>query len=502
MEPTEGDPSAEEASRPAGRRRRLTLLLAALFGGVLSMAAWTLIPAVEVEVGPARISGQGVLGSGQTTLRISPLGTVQASTHRSIIAVGLSVTELDINALSQTFSSDANRAEAVAQVETDLRSLASALGLRLLLGGVVAGAVVMAILPKRRRRYIAAGAAGGLIAGAAAIGMTAATFNVDAFREPRFTGALTRAPVVLEALDDRSLTLDQVRSRYSNAASRLSGLLELLAEPDLDPRVDATAILHISDVHSNPIGLEIALQLVDRFGVDAVLDTGDLTNFGLSVEQSISRLVSRFGVPYFFVPGNHDSDGVQRALAATPGVTVLDRVTAEVAGATILGWPDPTYTNWNRLPPDEAAEVREDEASAVAAAVRREEPDILAVHDHRVAEGSFGMVPFVLSGHYHRQILEEHQGTYLLAVGTTGAAGLRSFTVDADQNYEAQIVYLRGGTVVAIDYVSFTGLGSDFVIQRRTLEPLELQPEVPQGSPETSPEADATPVEDEETPGQ
>lgn len=73
--------------------------------------------------------------------------------------------------------------------------------------------------------------------------------------------------------------------------------------------------------------------------------------------------------------------------------------------------------------------------------------------------------------------MEVHEGTQLLAVGTTGAAGLQAFTVDATQNYEAQIVYLRLGRAVAVDYVRFTGLGSDFVIERKTLEALELAPE-------------------------
>jgi predicted phosphodiesterase len=470
---------------PTRRRQRviLPLVIALLVGAAGSVAAWFLFPPVEGPVGPARLEARPHAGSGQTTLRIPPLGEVRAHTHTSFLSVGLSVTEVDVNGLGQTFSSERNRLAAVGEVEESLRSLAISLGVRMLLGGAVAGAVILAILPRRRRRYVAAGAVGGLLAAGIAVGATASTFNVDAFREPRFTGALTRAPIVIEALSDQSLTLDEVRSRYSNAAARLSGLLELMAEPDLDPRNDTQAVLHISDIHSNPVGLEIAQQLVDQFGVEAVLDTGDLTNFGLSVEQNIARLVDRFDVPYYFVPGNHDSDGVQRALAATEGVTVLDGTTAEIAGATVLGWRDPTYTNWNRLPPDEAALVREEEAGDVASAVQALAPDILAVHDHRVAEASYGHVPFVVSGHYHRQILEEHDGTYLLAVGTSGAAGLKSFTVDADQNYEAEILYLRDGAIAAIDYVRFTGLGSDFVIERKTLDPLVLDPR-----PEVSPE--------------
>lgn len=478
-ESAEGTPAGHNTEGPPRPRwpERLLLFLALALGGAIAATAWTLLPPVEREVGPARIAAQGALGSGQTTLRIPPLGTVRANTHTSPLAVNLSVTELDLNQLGGTFSSATNRVEAIDAVESDLRSLATSLGRRLGIGSVIVGGLALAVLPGRRRHYVFAGAAGGLVVSVLAVGMTARTFDVEAFQEPRFTGALTRAPVVIEALNEGSLAIGEVQSRYATAATRLAGLLELLAVPDLDPRTDTTAILHISDVHSNPIGLEIARQLVKQFEVDAVLDTGDLTNFGLSVERSIARLVARFNVPYFFVPGNHDSIGVRRVLSATPGVTVLDGVSAEIAGGTVLGWRDPTYTNWNRLPPGEAAQIREAEASAVAGAVAATEPDILAVHDHRLATESFGSVPLVLSGHYHRRIVEEHEGTRLLATGTMGAAGLQSFTVDTTQAYEAQIIYLRDGAAVAVDYVRFTGLGSDFVIERQTLGPLETAPE-------------------------
>ena len=53
---------------------------------------------------------------------------------------------------------------------------------------------------------------------------------------------------------------------------------------DIVPPRSQTVILHISGIHSNPLGLEVARQLAASFRVDAVLDTGDLTSFGLPVE--------------------------------------------------------------------------------------------------------------------------------------------------------------------------------------------------------------------------
>ncbi|MDQ4124804.1 MAG: metallophosphoesterase family protein, partial [Actinomycetota bacterium] len=296
----------------------------------------------------------------------------------------------------------------------------------------------------------------------------AASFDVAAFEQPRFTGALVRAPVVIDALQSGQVTLGSIQSRYETAADRLSELLTLVAEPNRDPADDSVAILHVSDIHSNPLGVQLARRLAEQFDVDAVLDTGDLTNFGVTLESRIGRLVERIDVPYFLVPGNHDSAANEAALDRVSNLTVLDGDVAEVEGIRILGWGDPTDTNWNNIPPEEAAEIRVEAGEETAAEVGRVAPDVLAVHDSRLAEASFGEVPLVLAGHYHRRIVEEEDGTLVLAVGSTGATGLKFF-VEAERDYEAQVLYFREGRAVAVDYVRFSGLGGDFEIERDAL---------------------------------
>jgi predicted phosphodiesterase len=444
-----------------------------LLGGAAAVLSLALIPAVEHRVGPAIISAKAVAGPGRTTLLFPPLGSVRADTHRVPLTVRVSLQSVDISAVGEEVGTKAGQLALVRTLEGDLRAMAKEVAIRSLLGALIFGALALAVVPRRRWPYIVAGGTGGLLVVGALLGTTAASFNVERFQEPRFTGALTRAPMVIAALGQGRVALPEVRSRYEGAAERLSNLMALLADPDQDPRQDSVAILHVSDIHSNPIGVEIARQLVRRFDVDAVLDTGDLTNFGVQVETRIAELVETFPVPYYFVAGNHDSAAVQTRLARSPNVTVVDQEVIEIGGVRILGWADPTYTNWDSLPPNEAAEVRRAEGERVAEVVAQSAPDVLAVHDSRISERSYGSVPLVLSGHYHRQISEEHEGTRLLAVGTTGASGFKSFTLEAEMDHEAQIVYLRGGEAIALDYVTFTGLGGEFQIQRTLLEPLE-----------------------------
>src|SRR5207247_9405768 len=87
---------------------------------------------------------------------------------------------------------------------------------------------------------------------------------------------------------------------------------------------DETRILHISDIHSNPLGLEVTRRLAEHFKVAAILDTGDLTSFGLPVEGRLGDMVATMNVPYLLVPRNHDSTKNRPALAAARHDPLLD----------------------------------------------------------------------------------------------------------------------------------------------------------------------------------
>ena len=463
-------------------RKPVSLIVAALIGSVVALAAIGLVPSLHQRIGPAALSARMTAGGGGTRVLVPPLGTISARTHWTPVTLNVSLTQVDVSALTEELSQPDGPRLLTAQVESGLRSMGTGLAIRLVLGAAILGAIATAILPRRRWQYVASGAAGGALVVSIVLATTATTFDVSAFEEPRFTGELTRAPTVIAALNRGTFSIPEVTSRFTTAADRLSDLMGLLAEPNLDPRSNTTAILHVSDIHSNPVGVEIARQMARRFQVDAIVDTGDLTNFGLDLETRIVDQLRKMPAPYYFVPGNHDAVEVQRAVEALPGADLVSRSVVEIEGIRFLGWPDPTYTNWNLLAPDEAADVRLAEADEVAAALTEEAADVLLVHDMRVADASFGLVPLILSGHYHRSIEEIDRGTRLLAVGSTGASGLKTFTQEVDLDYEAQVLYFSGTTAVAVDYVRFSGLGGNFEVSRRVLDPVE--PMVPPGNEE------------------
>ena len=255
-----------------------------------------------------------------------------------------------------------------------------------------------------------------------------------------------------------------MREKVSVLGSELAALYESLAAPVAAPPGE-TRVLHVSDVHLNPLGLEIVRQLADRFDVAAILDTGDLTSFGYPVEARIADLLVDMPVPYLIVPGNHDSPEVRTALAGVANVSVLDGTT-EVGGVRILGIADPTFTADNVVGPEEAEADKRRRASDVGRRVDADDPDVLAVHDPVFASQVAGRVPLVVSGHVHKRGNRVVDGTRFLTVGSAGATGLGTFTIEGGRAYEAEILSFREGRLTGIDYVSIRGIGGSFRADR------------------------------------
>jgi predicted phosphodiesterase len=451
-------------------RRALFGLGVGVVGALVALLALRLVPPTRHDLGPAEISARGEFGVGRTTLFLPPLGTISADTHFSPVGYTIEVREVDPVALTDSLSTAEGRLALSGSVEEDLRAAARRLAVKLLFGALVIGAITAALLPHRHWWTVVSGAIGGLLAVGVFIGLSALTFDVKAFEEPRYTGALERAPEVIATVNRSIGGLAELSSRYTTAARRLSDLLALVAQPDRGTREASVALLHISDIHSNPLGVEIASRLAEEFDVDAVLDTGDLTSFGQPIEGNIATLIEDFPVPYLFVPGNHDSDANRRAIGRIGNVTLLDGEEHTVGDVAIFGVADPTFTASSETTTEEGNLRREERAAQVSLEVRAAFPDVLAVHDVRLAEHSFGEVPLVLAGHTHERAEERVAGTLVLTVGSTGATGLGSFLVEAELPYEAEVVHFQESQPVAMDYITLTGLGGDFQIEHVELE--------------------------------
>ncbi len=433
------------------------------------------------RVGPAQVDVvvRPSLAS-NTVLGVPPFGRVIVDTHSSPLELRATIEELDVPALQRLARHQDIETELRSSAERDVGALVQRAIVRVLVVTVVAGSLAGLLLSWRRhpaggrsgrrgRMHLGpalAGAGGALAMGVVALGSVWASYRTTAFEEPQYTGALERAPAVIDAVKREFGDLAGMRGRLKVLAGQINELSQVATgtQPAADPH--EVRILHISDVHLNPLGLEIARNLADTFAVEAVLDTGDLTSFGLDGESRIGALVNQFDVPYFLVPGNHDSPENRAALARHANLTVLDGEVVDIAGVRVLGVADPGFTGLGGITRDAAAGLRDDEADEVASMVRRHRPDVLAVAGPAMADQSMGEVPLVLSGDIHERSAREESGTRVLTVGSTGATGLGSFTVEEDRPYEAEVLHFVDGRLVTLDYVTMKGPTGAFSVDR------------------------------------
>ena len=475
----------------ADARRRVAVLLAiAATGALAAVASLTFTSATSGRVGPSTVELRaGAARSGGTRLSLPPLGAISASTHWAPVALEAQVERIDLDRLQTVLAAPDPQERLEVTVERDLQPLLRALVLRTVLLSIVVGGLAAALLPGRRLRNLPLGALGG----AAAVGLllvgTWRGYDTAAFSSPHFEGSLERAPGVLRAVGRHVDDLADVRKRVSTLGKELSALYETLAVPSV-PASGETRLLHVSDIHLNPLGLEITRQLADRFEVDAVVDTGDITSYGYPVEARFSELLVGMPVPYVVVPGNHDSNEVRAALAGVPNVRVLDGV-VDLGGVRLLGVPDPTFTADNEVSAEDAADVKRRAAADVVRRVVSERPDVLAVHDPLLAARVTGNVPLVVAGHVHRRGNRLNGGTRVLTVGSTGATGLGSFTVEGGRAYEAEVLTFAGGRLTAVDYVSLKGIGGSFRIDRAVIPPPDSEDDT--ASPTTTTTTTTTP---------
>jgi predicted phosphodiesterase len=453
-------PVAYPTRRRSWRRWAVAGALGAL-GAVLATSLLT----TTGRVGPTEVTVRVHLAlEGNTEVAVPPLGGLEIDSHRSPLAVRARIDEIDVAAVRRLARAEDIDASLRADVEHDVRSLAGRVALRVILLATVAGVVAGALVPGARWRTSVIGGLAGLLVTGGLLAWTWQGLRPAAVNTPRFTGALAAAPEIVAAARRDVGDLNGVRERVDVLAERLAMLREGFGE-DISAS-DEVRLLHISDIHLNPVGLELARSLADAFEVAAVVDTGDLTSFGVDAESRIAVLLDQFSVPYYFVPGNHDSPSNRDAMARHPNVTVVDGQAFDVEGVTVLGVGDPGFTAFGGIPYSDAKRLRQERAAEVDSLVGELHPDVLAVAGSGLAAESIGDVPTVISGDVHRRSERFEDGTRLLTVGSTGATGLGSFTVAEDHPYEAEVLRFVDGRLVGLDYVSLSGLNGAFSFDR------------------------------------
>ncbi len=460
--------SAVEVLRKPVARRLLWLLAVAALGAVIGALGLQMAGTVAGDAGPGVVKlGVRIDNRARTELLVPPFGSISALTHRAPLTVSVQVSQVDVAQLEDLVGDRRAEARLRSEIEADLGSLARHLFVRCLLVAALAGAVVGALVPRRRWTSVLVGSVGGLLGAGALLWSAWASFDASAFDEPRFEGAVSEAPRIIATARKYVDDFEAVRGRIGVLSAQIRDLYATSLTEQLASGPGRRRILHVSDIHLNPLGVEVIRELADQFDVDAVLDTGDITSFGHPLEGQFGELLDNFDVPYYLVPGNHDSAANREALGRFANVTVVDGEVVDIAGVRVLGIAHPSFTADNRTSEEEVERDLAAQGAGTAELVGSLRPDVLALHDARGARASFGHVPLVLAGHVHRRSWKRIDDTLVLTVGTSGATGLGALTVDTNLAYEAAVLYFDGPDLVAVDNVALRGTNGDFRIDRR-----------------------------------
>jgi predicted phosphodiesterase len=494
----------EEERRNVSKKRRVSLRpivrrLAPVIVGVVGAWLGMLVAGTTtLTTGPFSVELAGGFGHGLTDIALPPLGTLTADTHRAPLRLTATLQDVDVPKLTEVIRTSTPD-EVVAEVERDTTRAILPFALRLvavaLLGGLAVG--VLVFRTGWRRVGVATLAAILAVSGSELLAWT--TFRPAAFLSPRFSGTLALAPDLIGPVETATDRINQFRGELRRV---IDGAVRVFARIQSSPLVDGDEIrvLHVSDIHLSPLGLEFARELAEAFDVHFVIDTGDLTSFGTEAEDLIVSYVPQFRRPYVFVRGNHDSITLQAAMRRVGNAVVLDGATAAIEGLTVYGLGDPAFTPNPETAPDddEQAQLFALAGERIASDLDRlsEPPDILAVHNDRIAGRAVGRVPLVIAGHDHVQSARQSAGTLLIRVGTTGGAGATVFTEVGGIPLSAQVLRFSASDparLIAYDVIEQSPETGSLTVERHLVDQEFGAEETPSPTPTATATATASP---------
>jgi len=294
---------------------------------------------------------------------------------------------------------------------------------------------------------------------------------------------------------------DTYRAQLAQIVGNVSRLYSATsALPIYEPDPKTLRVLHVSDIHLNPVAWSVIRSVSQQFQVQLIIDSGDLTDHGSKPEEKFVSEIGKLKIPYVFIRGNHDSGAIQAAVAEEKNATVLTGNMKDVAGLRIWGSGDPRFTPDKTTRDDNVGtEALVQQGQRLAAGVRNSglTPDVVMLHDPTEAQAFNGITPLVLAGHTHqRQTRLLSTGTRLFVEGSTGGAGLRGLEHEQPTPIEMSILYFNRAThrLQGWDDITIGGLGQKSAEIKRSLEtdpdrtispPPSTTPSPPAPSPST-----------------
>nr|BFE68342.1 hypothetical protein GCM10020092_016430 [Actinoplanes digitatis] len=491
---------------------RLRIWAAVLAVSLIGVFVGTMLFAQsKVAVGPF-LADMSISPSikGGTEVDIPPLGSLHLDSHDGPIHLKVDLGALDQERTEALIDDPTAISAAGQSAVDDVTKGVLQLGLRAMGAAIVCALILSALIFRNIRRVAAAGILALVVTGGS-LALAAGTIRPDSISEPRYEGLLVNAPAVVgdarRIADNYGRYSDQLQQLVSNV-SRIYTTVSAL--PVFDPAGNTTRLLHVSDLHLNPSSWGVIETVVKQWDIDAVVDTGDIVDWGSGAETSYVNAIGQLGVPYIYVRGNHDSLAIQAAVARQKNAKVLDNSMVTVNGLTIAGIGDPEFT------PDKSEKARggRGRSRTVAAAGQRRgaghhhpgvedegrhgdgaRPGDGATALRRGAAGA-GRAPARARGQDPGRAAarglpsaaptpapsasaatQPPMETRLMVQGSTGGAGLRGLEDDEPTPLMMSVLYFdENQTLKAYDDIQLGGTGEQNVTMQRKVIGTEPEP--------------------------
>ncbi|MEW5921062.1 MAG: metallophosphoesterase [Bacillota bacterium] len=252
------------------------------------------------------------------------------------------------------------------------------------------------------------------------------TYDTDAFSRAGYEGMLEAAPLVMGVMEEGHKLIGDLGLQFGAVVSSASMLQREIETTDsFSEKKDTFCLLHVSDIHNNPAAFNLMRRVLETYNVDLIIDTGDLVDFGTSLELKVMEdSIRSFPVPYIFVPGNHDSPAVVDQLKTIENVTVLEAGVVEREGLRIAAIADPSSYYPTSAVSD--AETLEETARKLQKLVDREgRIDIIAAHNPEFFRFLRRDGNLLLGGHMHSPQVFKGADYIEINAGSSGASGIR-----------------------------------------------------------------------------
>jgi predicted phosphodiesterase len=462
--------------------RPLGIIITAVLGACLAL----------YTVGPSLYTFEGLTFSvstlpaakGGTTIDLSPLGSISAATHQLPLELKIKLHYIGTGAITQPTLTSIDNWNRI--YEGLINNIKPFIVKQLLIIFFAAVFSVLLIWRSRLSTALISGLACSLLMALLLIG-TYQSYQAQALREPVYCGIIALAPQVIP---DPGKIMDRLEEIQADTRKIVGNISVLMSNSNglafLSTPIEENAfkkVLLISDLHSNPLGVQFIKEISSAFQVDLILDAGDLTDLGTSLEAEYGAGISSIKTPYVFCPGNHDTPEIIDFVKNLDNATVLEGGIVDISGIRILGAADPLSASKEVEMEDALAweKLMQERVSALRKSAQEEElpPHLLVVHHPKIAQQLAEDFPLIVYGHTHQQSIKVNKDSIMLNPGTSGAAGLRGLYAKQAVPYSAMVLYLNDeGLAAAVDTVKYEPFSDRFYIERKLLHPSMRKPQV------------------------